>query len=44
MNPACSALLCMNGADARFCLHKLQSARGAHGDFSIIRLNEDINA
>ncbi len=25
MNPACSALLCMNGADARFCLLTLHT-------------------
>ncbi len=25
MNPACSARLCMNGADARFCLHTQRS-------------------
>ncbi len=43
MNPACSARLCMNGADSRFCLHKLHSARGARGDFSVCHLNEDMN-
>ncbi len=43
MSPACSARLCMNGADVRLCLHKLHSARGARGDFSVSRLSEDIN-
>ncbi len=36
-------MFCASGADARFCLHKLHSTRGARRDFSIFRLNEDIN-
>ncbi len=35
----CSARFCMNGA----VLFTLASVRGACGDFSIFRLNEDIN-
>ncbi len=35
--------LCVNGADARFCLHKLHNEYDAHGDFRVCRLNEDIN-
>ncbi len=35
MNPACSARLCVNGADARFCL--------LHSSTRDARLNEDIH-
>ncbi len=36
MNPACSACLCMNGADARFCLLTLHKQR------AVCSLNEDM--
>ncbi len=39
MNPACAAHLCMNGADARFCLLTLHT----EGVALVWSLNEDIN-